>query len=89
MELWPQEHWQVESDGVFDDEGDLVDRDKDESILVRATDTLLSKNMDETAYEDPYLTQWVISYPVKKVLKFQPSHIDLNKPLDEGDEEDD
>lgn len=71
VELYEPEHWQTVPVGEFNDEGDLVDCEKEYTILVHAHDIILSKSMETTEFKDEALTQWMIEYAVKKVVKFQ------------------
>lgn len=70
LELFPPEQWVVFEEPEFNDDGDLIDRATRE-ILVRCTDKILSKNMEETDYKDDTVTQWTVMYRVRKVLKFR------------------
>lgn len=80
LELTPSDQWDIIEAPTFNDEGDLIDCDTKE-VLVRCADTLLSKDMETTDYHDDTVTQWLIMFKVRKVLKFR-KHI-----TEEGDNE--
>lgn len=73
LELFPSDHWVITYHGVGED-GNLHDRDTGD-LLVRGTDTLTDKNLNETDYVDKNLVQWVIGFTVHKVLKFKQSEM--------------
>lgn len=70
LELFPQDSWEIIAEGELNEDGDLVDRDGDK-VLVHATDILRNKKLDESDFEDQHVTQWIIGYRFKKVVKFQ------------------
>lgn len=81
LELYPQEMWETIPEGTLDAEGLLRDRDTNQ-VLLNGTDHILSANMKKTKFIDKTITQWVIGYPIKKVVKFQQNAQDIDELFD-------
>lgn len=86
LELMDQSKWEVEPLTDLDENGDLRDRDTDD-ILLHAGDKIIKKNLEENDYVDDTVAQWVIVYPIKKVLKLRKCTIDWDAVFGEDDGE--
>lgn len=84
LELFPPEQWEVFEEPEFNEDGDLIDRDT-KKLLVRRTDKILSKSMDETDFKDDTITQWVIMFKVKRVLKLKKSFVDWSEESEQDE----
>lgn len=76
LELFEPQKWDIYplEDSVNED-GDLIDIDTNE-ILMHTADKIINKNMEEEDFIDNTVTQWIIDYPIKKVLRFRKCNID-------------
>lgn len=83
LELFPKDKWEVFAHQETDDNGMIVDYITPSHVLIGATDTLINKHGDEKDYIHKYICQWVVRYPVKKVL----GYIDRAVSQDEEQEE--
>ena len=63
-----------------------MDRDT-HAVLMHGSDTIISKDMRTKEVRDETITQWVIEYAVKKVLKFQQYTKDTDAAFGEDDGE--
>ena len=81
LELFPKEGWTIFANQEIGPTGMIVDFIEDKE-LIGATDTLIGMDMEEKEYIHKYLCQWVIQYPVKKVLKYKERFVS-----EESDEE--
>lgn len=70
LELMDMDKWEVYPEGELDDEGFLRDVATEE-ILLRGEDHIMNKQMERKKIRDATITQWVIYYPIKKVLRFK------------------
>ena len=86
LELYEPSKWVTIPEGELDENGDLIDRDTEE-ILVHGSDTILDKNMGSREFRDETITQWIIIYLVKKVLKLKKCEIDWDSVFGEDDGE--
>jgi cell fate (sporulation/competence/biofilm development) regulator YlbF (YheA/YmcA/DUF963 family) len=75
LELYPKENWNIIPEGELNEFGQLCDRESD-AVLLNGKDTILDANMKETKFMDTTITQWVVEYAIKKVLKFKKNAID-------------
>ena len=85
MELDDMSTWFALPDGELNENGDLYDLGTD-NLLLHGSDIIYNKDMDGRDYTDRNITQWVIVYPIKKVLKFKKNSI-VWDALFEDDEE--
>lgn len=69
LELFPQEDWNVFPHQQVDQSGYLTDYLNDEVKLVAATDTIINRDRSEVEDKGYNVCQWVIEYPVKRVIK--------------------
>jgi len=83
LELTDPKEWEVIEEANFDNDGNLIDRDTLD-ILVRSSDQLLSKDMTATDFRDDTITQWLILYKMKGVLKLKKA-IDWDKLFSEAE----
>lgn len=70
LELMDMDKWKVYPEGELDEEGYLRDVVTEE-ILLRGEDHIMNKQMEKKKFRDATITQWVIYYPIKKVLRFK------------------
>lgn len=70
LELFPQEKWRVFAHRDANEKGVLCDFGGNDEKVIHMTDTLMNSNCEEKDIEHTNLCQWVIQYPVKKVLKY-------------------
>ena len=84
LELADRDMWHVCPEGGLDDDGELRDIDTG-SILLHGEDYIMSKQMKKKLVRDETITQWVICYPIKKVLRFKKnSTMDRIEELEES-----
>lgn len=84
LELADRDMWHVCPEGGLDDDGELRDIDTG-SILLHGEDYIMSKQMKKKLVRDETTTQWVICYPIKKVLRFKKnSTMDRIEELEES-----
>lgn len=81
LELFPSTLFKAIPEGKLNEKGDLVDRDT-QKILLHGKDTILDKDMTETEFTDTSITQWIIFYYVRKVVKYVPCNVDWNTVFD-------
>ena len=68
LELFEPHKWVTVPEGALNEAGDLIDRDT-KDVLIHGSDTIINKDMESTEFRDDTITQWIIIYMVKKVLK--------------------
>ena len=83
LELFPPKNWHIFAHQGFDIDGVLYDYIVEDHELLNMTDILTDKNGKTTEFSSNDLCQWVIAYPVKKVLR----HISFRKSQSEEIEE--
>lgn len=71
LELHPIEDWIVFAHKGADEHGNLTDFVDEGHILIGTTDTIVARNRDTKDVVNNDLCQWVIEYPIKKVLRYQ------------------
>ncbi len=77
MELFPVDMCTFEPVGELNADGDLVDcTTTDGKVLMHTTDKNIGRDMTTTDYTATGVTQWVIVYHIRKVLRFIPFHKD-------------
>ena len=81
LELFPSTLCKAIPEGKLNENGDLIDRDT-QKILLHGKDTILDKDMTETEFTDTSITQWIIFYYVRKVVKYVPCNVDWNTVFD-------
>lgn len=86
LELFEPHKWVTVPEGALNEAGDLIDRDTKE-VLIHGSDTIINKDMESTEFRDDTITQWIIIYMVKKVLKLRKCTIDWNSVFGEDDGE--
>ncbi|MCF0186089.1 MAG: hypothetical protein HUJ98_06345 [Bacteroidaceae bacterium] len=86
LELADMSLWETYAYGELNKDGDLLDRDT-HAVLMHGSDTIISKDMRTKEVRDETITQWVIEYAVKKVLKFQQYTKDTDAAFGEDDGE--
>ena len=87
LELFPSTLWTAIPEGKLNEKGDLIDRDT-QKVLLHGTDTILDKDMTETEFTDTSITQWILFYYVRKVVKYVPCNIDWDKVFEFQPEDD-
>ena len=87
LELFPSTLCKAIPEGKLNEKGDLVDRDT-QKVLLHGKDTILGKDMTETEFTDTSITQWIIFYYVRKVVKYVPCNVDWNTVFDFQSEND-
>lgn len=70
LELADMKYWKTIPEGKLNEDGDLLDRDTGK-VIAHGTDTLIDRNLQGKEFIDKTLTQWIIIYPIKKVLKYR------------------
>lgn len=70
LELFPQSDWNVFPSQTIDMTGYLLDYIDDNVRLAAATDTIINPDRTETTDTGSNLCQWIIEFPVRKVLKY-------------------
>ena len=73
LELDNIEKWDVCPEGTLDDDGYLRDVFTGE-ILLHGEDYIMNKQMKKKLFRDKTITQWVIYFPIKKVLRYKKNH---------------
>ncbi len=86
LELFESHKWVTVPEGTLNEEGDLIDRDT-KAVLIHGSDTIIDKDMEGTEFRDETITQWIIVYLVKKVLKLRKCTIDWTAVFGEDDGE--
>jgi len=89
LELFPVEKWNVFPHSEANENGILCDFAEESVQLMTVTDTIINKDRAEKEVVHRDVCQWVIEYPIKKVLKyvdFKPSNSEAEN---EGDEVED
>ena len=69
LELFPPEDWEIFAHQDFDTDGVLYDYIVEDHELLNMTDILTDENGQATEFTSDELCQWVIAYPIKKVLR--------------------
>lgn len=87
LELFPSTLCKAIPEGKLNEKGDLIDRDT-QKVLLHGTDTILDKDMTETEFTDTSITQWILFYYVRKVVKYVPCNIDWDKVFEFQPEDD-
>lgn len=72
LELSDTNEWHVYPEGELDDDGYLRDVISN-VVLLHGEDYILNRHMEKKLFRDETITQWVIYYPIKKVLRFKKS----------------
>ncbi len=85
LELDDRSKWEVIAEGELDENGDLKDRDTD-SILLHGSDIIYDKDMSERTFVDQHITQWVVIYSIKRVIKLRKNTIDWDAIFKEDKE---
>lgn len=70
LELADMSKWNVYPEGELDDKGYLRDVSTGD-ILLHGEDYIMNKQMKKKLFRDDNITQWVIYFPIKKVLRFK------------------
>lgn len=70
LELFPKENWDVFPYQVFDDEGYLIDYLNENQTLISATDIVTDLEGNKSEMNSDSICQWVVTYRIKKVLKY-------------------
>lgn len=70
LELADMKDWYASPVGELNNNGDLIDISTGD-ILLHGTDYIMNKQMEKEEFIDETITQWVICYPIKKVLRFK------------------
>ena len=70
LELFPQEKWRVFAHREANENGILCYFCDSDEKVIDMTDTLTNPNRKEKDVKHNNVCQWVIQYPVKKVLKY-------------------
>lgn len=70
LELADMDKWKACPEGELDDNGCLRDLDTGD-ILLHGEDHIMDKQMNKKLFRDKTITQWVVYYPIKKVLRFK------------------
>lgn len=70
LELEDINKWNVYPEGELDENGSLRDVNTG-NILLHGEDYIMNKQMKKKLFRDDTITQWVIYYPIKKVLRFK------------------
>lgn len=70
LELAEPDKWRVRAEGTLDEAGDLRDLSSN-AVLLHGEDYIMNKQMHKKHFRDKNITQWVIYYPIKKVLRFK------------------
>ena len=86
LELLDSSEWGLIPESYIDDNGDLIDRDT-EKVLAHTTDTITNKTLVVSDFQDTNICQWIVSYKVKKVLKFKGEAIDWDESAEESSDE--
>ena len=86
LELFESHKWVTVPEGTLNEDGDLIDRDT-KAVLIHGSDTIIDKDMEGTEFRDETITQWIIVYLVKKVLKLRKCTIDWTAVFGEDDGE--
>ncbi len=86
LELTDMDKWEIIADGDINEKGDLIDHDT-QKVLMHCTDTIMDKDMNKTMHIDKAVTQWIIVFSIKKVLKFRKNAIDWDKVFGEENED--
>lgn len=73
LELADMDKWNVCPEGELDENGYLRDVNTGD-ILLHGEDHIMNKQMQKKLFRDKTITQWVIYYPIKKVLRFKKNH---------------
>lgn len=71
MELFPVDMCTFLPEGELNDKGDLIDRDTNK-VLMHGTDKNIARDMSQTDYTASGVTQWVVEYHIRKVLRYIP-----------------
>lgn len=86
LELLDSSEWGLIPESYIDDNGDLIDRDT-EKVLAHTTDTITNKTLVVSDFQDTNICQWIVSYKVKKILKFKGEAIDWDESAEESSDE--
>ncbi len=75
LELTDPSEWLTIPEGKLNENGDLLDRDTQE-LLLHGSDVIIDKKNRKTSFVDNTITQWIIVYKIRKVVKFKKNTID-------------
>ena len=75
LELADIDKWFVYPEGNLDDDGYLKDVST-RNVLLNGEDYIMNKQMKKRLFRDETITQWVIYYPIKKVLRYKKNSLD-------------
>lgn len=70
LELADMDKWNVYPEGKLDEDGYLRDVFTGDTLL-HGEDYIMNKQMKKKLFRDETITQWVIYFPIKKVLRFK------------------
>ena len=70
VELFPQKKWEIFPHQEFNEDGYLIDYENEEHTLVSATDIVTDREGNESDMDSDSICQWIVSYRIKKVLKY-------------------
>lgn len=85
LELYPVDKWGFFPHQNTDQDGNLCDYEDDKLVLIGTTDTEMSLNRDTKDVVNRNLCQWVIQYPIRKVVRYK----ELTVANEENDDETD
>lgn len=82
LELFEPEKWIITPIGKPNEKGDLKDKETGD-VLLHVKDRIINMNMEEHEFIDDSVTQWQITYAIKKVLKLKRYKIDWDTFFDD------
>lgn len=82
LELFEPEQWIITPIGKPNEKGDLKDKETGD-VLLHVKDRIINMNMEEHEFIDDSVTQWQITYAIKKVLKLKRYKIDWDTFFDD------
>ena len=82
LELFEPEKWIITPIGEPNEKGDLKDKETGD-VLLHVKDRIINMNMEEHEFIDDSVTQWQITYAIKKVLKLKRYKIDWDTFFDD------
>lgn len=85
LELFPVEEWGVFPHADANEDGILCDYTQEDVPLIAVKDTIINKDRAEKEVFHRDVCQWVIEYPIKRVLKY----VDFTPSTPEEEDEDD
>lgn len=87
LELHPQEEWRVFDHIEISKDGYLVDFINGNVKLIAASDTTINPDRTEKERKSRNVCQWVVEYPIRKVVKFLRQQIADNSLTDNDTDE--